>query len=103
MSLSGTFVVCRIVLSFDSIHYKAVATTPCSKRSTGTFLRGIFPPTCSNGLDRLAVLEMSGVWWSDWGRPQRILETLRALERPTAFPEALVLEGKEIEPAVSRM
>jgi len=47
--------------------------------------------------DRLAVLEMSGVWWSDWGRPERILETLRALERPAAFPEALVLELKEID------
>jgi mannose-1-phosphate guanylyltransferase len=45
--------------------------------------------------DRLRVLEMNGVWWSDWGRPERILETLRALERPAAFPEALVLELKE--------
>jgi mannose-1-phosphate guanylyltransferase len=52
--------------------------------------------------DRLEVLEMSGVWWSDWGRPERILETLRALERPAAFPEALVLERKEIESAVGR-
>jgi mannose-1-phosphate guanylyltransferase len=47
--------------------------------------------------DRLGVLEMSGVWWSDWGRPERILETLRALERPVAIPEALVLELKEID------
>jgi mannose-1-phosphate guanylyltransferase len=29
--------------------------------------------------DRLTVLEMNDVWWSDWGRPERILETLRAL------------------------
>jgi mannose-1-phosphate guanylyltransferase len=35
--------------------------------------------------DRLRVLEMNGVWWSDWGRPERILETLRALQRPAAF------------------
>src|SRR3990172_8535856 len=47
--------------------------------------------------DRLRVLEMNGVWWSDWGRPERILETLRELERPAAFPEALVLELKEID------
>jgi mannose-1-phosphate guanylyltransferase len=45
--------------------------------------------------DRSRVLEMTGVWWSDWGRPERILETLRALERPAAFPEALVLELEE--------
>ena len=47
--------------------------------------------------DRLRVLEMNGVWWSDWGRPERILETLRALERPAAFPDALVLELREID------
>jgi mannose-1-phosphate guanylyltransferase len=45
--------------------------------------------------DRLRVLEMNGVCWSDWGRPERILETLRALQRPAALPEALVLELKE--------
>lgn len=42
--------------------------------------------------ERLTVLEMNDVWWSDWGRPERILETLRALERPAAFSEALGLE-----------
>jgi mannose-1-phosphate guanylyltransferase len=52
--------------------------------------------------DQLRVLEMNGVWWSDWGRPERILETLRALERPAAFPEALVLELKETD-SVSRV
>ena len=45
--------------------------------------------------DRLRVLEMNGVWWIDWGRPERILETLRALERRAALPEALVLDLKE--------
>ncbi len=52
--------------------------------------------------DRLEVLEMSGVWWSDWGRPERILETLRALERPAAFPEPLLLEPREIDSVVTR-
>jgi mannose-1-phosphate guanylyltransferase len=51
--------------------------------------------------DALRVFEMSGVWWSDWGRPDRILESLRALERPAAFPEALVLEREAIDSAVS--
>jgi mannose-1-phosphate guanylyltransferase len=35
----------------------------------------------------LSVLELSGVWWSDWGRPNRILETIGALEKkPTPIP-----------------
>jgi mannose-1-phosphate guanylyltransferase len=45
--------------------------------------------------DRLRVLEMSGVWWNDWGRPERILETLRALERSAELPEPLALERGE--------
>jgi mannose-1-phosphate guanylyltransferase len=45
--------------------------------------------------DRLRVLEMNGVWWSDWGRPERILETLRELKRGTELPVALALAPKE--------
>jgi mannose-1-phosphate guanylyltransferase len=45
--------------------------------------------------DRLTVLEMNEVWWSDWGRPERILETLQALEPPAAFSEALCLERNQ--------
>lgn len=36
--------------------------------------------------DRVAVLELAGVLWSDWGRPERIAETLRRIDRPPAFP-----------------
>jgi mannose-1-phosphate guanylyltransferase len=32
---------------------------------------------------RLAVMELSGVWWSDWGSPARILETLERLDLPS--------------------
>jgi mannose-1-phosphate guanylyltransferase len=45
--------------------------------------------------DELRVLEMHGVWWNDWGRPERILETLRTLDpRSARLPEALALEPK---------
>jgi mannose-1-phosphate guanylyltransferase len=40
--------------------------------------------------ERLKVLELEGVAWSDWGRPERILETLTALGLPAAFPQELV-------------
>ena len=37
--------------------------------------------------EALIVLELSGVTWSDWGRPERIRETLRAIGKKPAFAE----------------
>ncbi len=34
---------------------------------------------------QLAVVEMTGVLWSDWGRPERIANTLRQIGRQPAF------------------
>jgi mannose-1-phosphate guanylyltransferase len=45
--------------------------------------------------EQLRVLELEGVWWSDWGRPERIIETLKDLGRPAAFPEELSAEPGE--------
>lgn len=36
--------------------------------------------------DRAAVMEMEGVLWSDWGRPTRIVDSLRRIGREPAFP-----------------
>lgn len=36
--------------------------------------------------ERAAVIEMGGVLWSDWGKPQRISNTLRQIGRQPAFP-----------------
>lgn len=50
------------------------------------------PPTdfAADVLERvpefLAVLEMTGVLWSDWGNPARIAHTLRQLGRDPTFP-----------------
>lgn len=38
--------------------------------------------------DRTAVIEMSGVLWSDWDTPERIAHTLRRIGRQPAFPLA---------------
>ena len=35
---------------------------------------------------QLAVVELTGVLWSDWGKPERIAETLRRIDRRPAFP-----------------
>jgi len=37
---------------------------------------------------RTAMLEMSGILWSDWGTPERITHTLRQIGRQPAFPLA---------------
>ncbi|MDZ7379503.1 MAG: sugar phosphate nucleotidyltransferase, partial [candidate division KSB1 bacterium] len=51
----------------------------------------------------VAVMELTGVLWSDWGKPERIVETLRRISRTPAFPPACldhpfaptpVVEGK---------
>jgi mannose-1-phosphate guanylyltransferase len=38
--------------------------------------------------EKLAVLELTGVLWSDWGKPERITETLRRIDRRPVFPLA---------------
>jgi len=36
--------------------------------------------------EKLAIVELTGVLWSDWGKPERIAETLRRINRQPAFP-----------------
>ena len=35
--------------------------------------------------ERVGVLEMKGVMWSDWGHPARICETLRSIDKESVF------------------
>jgi hypothetical protein len=36
--------------------------------------------------EKLAVVELTGVLWSDWGKTERITETFRRIDRRPAFP-----------------
>ena len=36
----------------------------------------------------VAMMELTGVLWSDWGKLERIVETLRRIARTPAFPPA---------------
>lgn len=36
--------------------------------------------------ERVAVMELTGVLWSDWGKPERIAESIRRIGRRPAFP-----------------
>ncbi len=40
--------------------------------------------------ERLGVIELEGVLWSDWGRPERIIETLEVLGKKPAFPSEIL-------------
>jgi mannose-1-phosphate guanylyltransferase len=51
------------------------------------------PENFSSGLlqrmpESVAVMELKDVLWSDWGRPERIAESIRSIGRKPAFPEA---------------
>jgi mannose-1-phosphate guanylyltransferase len=39
------------------------------------------------------VMPLRGVEWSDWGRPERIVQSIRRLGRTPAFPSSLVTES----------
>ena len=41
--------------------------------------------------EQLAVMRLTHGLWSDWGRPERIAETLRYIGKEPAFPEEYVL------------
>ncbi len=36
--------------------------------------------------EHIAMIQMTGVLWSDWGKPERIVETLRKIGKEPAFP-----------------
>lgn len=52
--------------------------------------------------DQTAVIELTDVLWSDWGKPERIVETLRQIGKQPAFPEEL-LAGPQIHAHSARM
>ena len=40
--------------------------------------------------DHVAVMQLTGVLWSDWGKPERIVETLQKIGKQPAFPLGLL-------------
>ncbi len=47
-------------------------------------------------VEHVAVIQLDGVLWSDWGRPERIADTLRRMDKTPAFPWACL--KPEIQP-----
>ena len=52
------------------------------------FSRDIVEPAAG----RMVAMPMDGVHWSDWGRPQRIAETLEKIGKKKSFPSEIVEE-----------
>lgn len=47
--------------------------------------------------NRIAVIEVKGVLWSDWGHPERVVSTLRKIGKVPRFPEHLVGVGESTQ------
>jgi mannose-1-phosphate guanylyltransferase len=58
------------------------------------FSRGILEPAAP----WTVALPMTGVTWSDWGRPERIVETLEELGQPRPFPAGVLAEPAPAPP-----
>ena len=62
---------------------------------SGDFSRQVLQPMAH----QLGVMELERVLWSDWGRPERIIETLQVLGKKPAFPmEAFKRKGLASHP-----
>lgn len=60
------------------------------------FSRDIVEPAAG----RMVAMPMDGVHWSDWGRPQRIAETLSRIGKTQSFPAEIVEESPRLEELV---
>ena len=66
---------------------------------TQNFSRHVLQPLAN----QLGVMELNDVTWSDWGRPERIVETLRSMGKKPAFPlEAFMGSGVPSLPQTTR-
>lgn len=53
--------------------------------------------------ERLGVIELEDVLWSDWGRPEHILDTLNVLGKEPVFPPEFVMTTYSASPALSSL
>ncbi|MFI5349183.1 MAG: sugar phosphate nucleotidyltransferase [Elusimicrobiota bacterium] len=74
---------------------EAVALAYRSMESAN-FSRDIVEPAAG----RMVAMPMDGVHWSDWGRPQRIAETLAHIGKTQSFPAEIVEEPARLEEMV---
>jgi hypothetical protein len=53
-----------------------------------------------HAVPNVAVLEMQEIFWCDWGKPERILDTLGWLGKNPAFPPEIVNDKLQAQPLI---
>lgn len=66
--------------------------TPLEMSVLDSFYHKMTPKNFSTNLlqkhpERLGLLELAGITWSDWGRPERVVHTLRRLGKSLTVPD----------------
>jgi hypothetical protein len=49
-----------------------------------------FPTSSGKNVNKLAIIELKGVVWNDWGQPKRIGDTLCSLNMEPSFQKSLL-------------
>ncbi|NKE71683.1 sugar phosphate nucleotidyltransferase [Candidatus Manganitrophus noduliformans] len=86
----------RIRGAIGTVHELSTIEREYRTMESATLSRGIFE-RCP---DQIAVLEVKGVFWSDWGSSHRVLQTLQKIGK-TPFQEAKEAGREEIPYAVA--
>ena len=81
----------RIAAVIDSPQQKAVIDSVYQAMPARDFSSNVL----QRAPDQLAVIELNGVTWSDWGKADRIVETLRRIGKQPAFPLEFVATGSD--------
>ncbi len=87
----------RIRAAIGTVHELSTIEREYRTMEAATLSRGIFE-RCS---DQTAVLEVKGVFWSDWGSSHRVLQTLQKIGK-TPFQETKEVGREEIPYAVAQ-
>lgn len=82
--------VCPEVLGLLARLYAAI-DTPAESRVLDSIYRWMPPRNVSSQLlqkipEHIALVELRGVHWCDWGRPERIVESLQRIGKAPSFP-----------------
>jgi len=82
----------RIAAVIDSPQQKAVIDSVYQAMPARDFSSNVL----QRAPDQLAVIDLNGVTWNDWGKADRIVETLRRIGKQPAFPLEFVAADSNV-------
>jgi mannose-1-phosphate guanylyltransferase len=89
-----------IMLLLESVHHSvgAAGDVPSLDQMYARMPRRNFSSELlAHAPEHAAVLEAEGIFWCDWGKPERIIDTLSRLGKQPAFPVELAAKTATIE------